>query len=504
MKRCAGILAAVLLACALPHAHAGKANDTLVFAAETDPGSLDPYASNGAVTRLLSRNLFDSLLYRDPTSGEYRPHLARSLRYVDPVTIEVELRPGVTFSNGERLDADDVVYTMNYVANPANKIVASNRTFFIKGAEKTGEYTARILLHKPFAAAFEYFATSVVILPDGYHRSAGPQGMGRRPIGSGPYVVTEFVPGERVVLRRRPDYFGGAQSVASIETVVYRRIAETTTQMAELLTGGVDMIWRLPPDQVKELGKRPNVQVGEAETIRFGLIMMDAMGRAGTGPLTDVRVRQAIGHAIDRDAILRRLAGGGGTKLLQVPCHPDQAGCSAAGITGFDHDPAKARRLLAEAGYPDGFEVAFWGYHERSWMEAMMSDLAKVGIRARLRYVTSGALIKAIQDGQVPFSYISWGSSGINHVSSSAGTLFTDTVYSYSGDPEVKRLFERADLSVRDDERNRLYGEALARITRMAYAVPLFPYALGYAMNRQLDARIDSDEQLRFWAMKWR
>lgn len=504
MNRYALAFAAALFLSVAPAAHAGKANDTLVFSADTDPGSLDPYASNGLVTRLLSRNIFDSLLYRDPATGQYKPHLATSLNYVNPTTIDVELRRGVTFSNGEKLDADDVVYTMNYVANPANKIVASNRTFFIKGAEKTGEYTARIHLHKPFAAAFEYFATSVVIYPDAYHRSAGPDGMGRKPVGSGPYTVAEFVPGERVVLKRRADYFGGAQAVASIGTVVYRRIAEPTTQMAELLSGGVDMIWRLSPDQLKELGRRPNVQVGQAETIRFGLMMMDAAGRAGAGPMTNVKVRQAIGHAINRKAILQQLAGSGSGRLLEVPCHPDQTGCSATGINGFDYDPAKARRLLAEAGFPDGFEITFWGYHERSWMEAMMSDLAKVGIRTKLRYVTSAALIKAIQEGQVPFSYISWGSSGINHVSSSAGTLFTETAYSYAGDPEVRQLFDRADLSLKENERNGLYREALQRITQRAYSLPFFPYSMGYALNGQLHAKVDSDEQLRFWDMKWR
>ncbi len=504
MKHLVMSLVAVCLIAFLPSAHANKANDTLVFASDTDPGSMDPYASNGLVTRLLSRNIFDSLWYRDPQTGQYKPHLATSMRYVNPTTIDVELRHGVTFSNGERLDADDVVYTMNYVSNPANKIVASNRTFFIKGAEKTGEYSARIFLRQPFAAAFEYFATSVVIYPDAYHREVGPEGMGRRPIGSGPYVVSEFVPGQRVVLKRRPNYFGGAQAVAKIDTVVYRRIAETTTQMAELLTGGVDLIWRLSPDQIKELSSRPNVRVGDAETIRFGLIMMDAAGRSGNNPMTNLKVRQAVGYAINRQAILQQLAGGGDIRLLDVPCHPDQVGCSSTGISGFTYDPAKAKRLLEEAGYPNGFEIAFWGYHERSWMEAMMSDLAKVGIRTKLRYVTSGALIKSIQEGQVPFSYIAWGSSGINHVSSSAGTLFTDTAYGYTGNPEVKKLFDRADLTLKEDERNSLYRDALSRTVQMAYAVPFFPYTLGYAMNAQLDAKVESDEQLRFWNMKWR
>ena len=498
------VLAAAALATALSGAaHAGFDNDTLVFAAEQDPGTLDPYFSNGAITRVLSRNIFDSLLYRDPQSGAYKPHLATSVKYVDPTTIDVELRRGIVFQNGEKLDADDLVYTMNYVADPNNKIVASNRTFFIKGAQKTGEYSARIFLKQPFAAAFEYFATSIVVYPNEYHAKVGASGMGRKPVGSGPYEVVEFVPGERVVLKKRKDYFGGAQTPGHIGTIVYRRITEANTQMAELLTGGVDLIWRVTPDQRLELAKQPSVAVGSAETIRYGLIMMDAASRSGASPLAKLQVRQAIAHAIDRRAVLERLAGGG-VQLLSVPCHPDQAGCIAKGIKEYSFDLQKAKKLLAEAGYPNGFELTIWGYHQKSWMEAMMSDLAKVGIRTNLRYVTAGALIKAIQAGQVPFSYISWGSSGINHVSASAGTLFTDTAYSYTGDPQVKALFVQADLTVDETKRNALYGQALERIMDQAYAIPFFAYRISYAHNRRLAFTLDSDEQLRFWDMKWK
>src|SRR5262249_18520688 len=158
----------------------------------------------------------------------------------------------------------------------------------------------------------------------------------------------------------------------------------------ELLTGGVDWLWDVSPDNAKKLALMPNVTVKAAPTTRMSFLSLDAAGRAGKSPVQDVRVRRAIYHAIDRQAIARDLVGEGAARLDSM-CVPTQCGGGRA-VPTYAYDPAKAKALLAEAGYPEGFQLPLYGYRDRPYSEAVVGYLRKVGITAELRFLQWTAL----------------------------------------------------------------------------------------------------------------
>ena len=499
LKVIAFAIATALLA--VPAA-AGKKDDTLRWASDSEPSNLDWYYHTLREGIVLGHHIWDPLIYKDPVSGEYVPHLATSFTFVDPTTIEVELRRDVTFHNGEKFDADDVVHTMNWVANPESKVVAEGRVYFIKGAEKVDQYKARIFLKEPFPPAKEYFSSGVMIYPDEYYAKVGPTGMAQKPIGTGPYRATEVTPGKQIVLEKNPNYFGGAKGQPNIGKLVFRRIGEFNTQVAELVTGGLDWIWRVPPDAAKRLERQKGITVLSGETMRFAYINMDAAGRSGSTPLTDVRVRRAINHAINREAIRASLVGGE-SRVIHVPCFPSQFGCIDKSAVKYEYNPKKARELLAEAGHPNGFSIDFYAYRERPIAEALIGDLRAVGIKANLVYMQQGALLEKRRAGEVPITFGTWGSSSINDITASVGNFFTHSGEDYARDPEVLRLFNAGNTT--DEEiRKEVYEKALARIADQAYWVPLFSYSTFFAYTNDLEFKPSEDEIPRFFDAKWK
>lgn len=182
------VCAAALLAA--PPALAGKRDGTLRFAYDQVPENIDPYMNNVRVGVILAHQVWDTLIYRDPKTNEYSGQLATSWKWTDNRTLELDLRKGVKFHNGEPFDADDVVYTLNFVSKPESKVVSAQNVSWIERAEKIDQFKVRIVTKQPFPAAIEYLAGPVVIHPNEYYEKVGPKGMNEKPVGSGPYRIT--------------------------------------------------------------------------------------------------------------------------------------------------------------------------------------------------------------------------------------------------------------------------------------------------------------------------
>jgi peptide/nickel transport system substrate-binding protein len=483
---------------------AGPADNTLRWASDSEAANINPYYNNVREGVILGFHVYDAPTYRDPASGAYRPHLAESVRLLDDTTIELVMRTGVVAHNGEVVDARDVAATVAFVLNPANRATAHNRFAWLSGAELVDDRTVRLKMARPFGPWQEYL-TTLLILPDEHLARAGVDGIAREPVGTGPYRVAELSPGRQTVLQRHDRYFGGAKGQPSIERVIFRRMPERNTQMAELMTGSLDWIWRLQPDQARSLRGRRNITVVSGGTIRFHYIGLDAAGRTGrdNNPLTDLRVRRAIAHAINRESILRNLVGEG-SEVIHVPCHPEQFGCDQSVATRYAYDPARARALLAEAGYPQGFEVSLAAYRERPWAEAIIGDLRAVGIRAQLRWLQADSFQTETRQGRVQMGFGSWGSSSVYDMAASTSYFFRNTPDDQARDDEVARLLEIGDTSTDPDRRKAAYADALRRITEQAYWVPMVSFPLTFAHHSQLEFTPAADEVPRFYNARWR
>jgi peptide/nickel transport system substrate-binding protein len=367
-------------------AMADKASDTLKAAFTKELESVDSYFNSAREGVILQRTIWDGLIYLNQTTGKYEGNLATSWKWVDDTTLELKLREGVTFHNGEEFDADDVVYTVNFVADPANGVVTQRNVNWMKEATKVDKYTVRIVTKGPFPAALEYLAGPVSIYPNEYYAEVGPKGMGLKPVGTGPYQVESIEPGKHFVLKKFDGYHDGPKGKATIGTVDIRTIPDVNTQLAELFSGGLDFIWGVPSDQAEKLAATERFNVVNESTMRVGYLELDAAGRSGTdNPVTKLAVRQAINHAIDRQAIVDNLLKGK-SKIVNAACFSSQFGCEQD-VAAYDYDPEKAKALLAEAGYPDGFAIDFYAYRDRAYAEAMLAYLAEVGITANLKYL---------------------------------------------------------------------------------------------------------------------
>ena len=244
--------------------------------------------------------------------------------------------------------------------------------------------------------------------------------MNEKPVGSGPYRVAEHAVGKFIRLERNAEYFKESpKPQPKIAKIEIRFIPDRQTQVAEILSGGLDLIMHVALDQASQLKTVPHLQVVSGETMRIVFLMFNTMENSPAPQLKDIRVRQAIAHAIDRESMVKQIVGEG-ARVLHTPCFPSQFGCTDEGATRYRYDPAKAKQLLKDAGYPDGFDIDFYAYRERNQTEAMIGYLRAVGIRANLRFMQYAAMRDQARAGKAPLIHQSWGSFSVNDVSASA------------------------------------------------------------------------------------
>lgn len=482
---------------------AGKSDDTLKIALPREMETLNVYSNTGREGVIMSRMIWDGLLYRDPVTNEYIPNLATSYRWESDTALVVGIREGIKFHNGEPFDADDVVYTLNWVANPSNGALPARNVNWIESAEEIGPNMVRINLKAPFPAALEYLSGPVVIYPNEYFAEVGPVGIGKAPVGTGPYRATSVEPGKSVMLEKYDGYHEDSpKGQPSIGKIFVRTIPEKNTQIAEMLSGNLDWIWQVLPDQASKIDEMGRFTVANESTMRIGYLSFDAAGRHGDNPMNDVRVRKAVAHAIDRDGILEALVRGA-SKVVHSACFPTQFGCSQDVIT-YDYDLEKAKSLLAEAGYTEGFEMPFHAYRERDQAEAIINNLAAIGIKTNFSYLKYQALREKIHAGEIPFRFMTWGSYSVNDASAITSHFFKHGPDDYARDPDLKVWLETADTSTDPGIRKENYLKALRRIAEEVYWLPLWSLNTYYVYTKDLEFMPTPDEIPRFFQARWK
>ena len=440
----ATLLASVLTAGVAMPALADKASGTLNAAFTKELENVDSYFNSSREGVVLQRAVWDGLIYRDPETNEYVGNLAESWEWIDDTTLEFKLREGITFHNGEAFNADDVVYTVNFVAKEENGVKTQRNVNWMDSAEKVDDYTVRIKLKQKFPAAIEFLSGPVSMYPNEYYAEAGPSGMGLKPVGTGPYKVVDVVPGQHFVLEANENYHDSPKGQPEIEKIDIRTIPDVNTQMAELFSGSLDLIWQVPADQAEKLGEMGQFTVANESTMRVGYLQMDSAGRSGDTPFADPLVRKAVNYAINRQELVDALLQGS-SKVVYTPCFPSQFGC-IQDVTEYEYDPEKAKELLAEAGYPDGFSTEFYAYRDRQYAEAIASYLNAVGIDTDFKMLQYSALRELNMDGEVPLSFQTWGSYSINDASAMVSQFFKHGSLDSTRDDQVLEWLNIADV----------------------------------------------------------
>lgn len=378
--------------------------EELVIDLVNEPDNLDPATTYDANSWSVVHSIFDSLVqYAD--DGTLQPLLSESFTLLDPLTYEVKLREGIQFHNGEPLTSSAITRAVQHIQDEETASqVAANFTV-IESIDEVDALTAHLRLQAPAPWLPAQIAAWLLPLPADFTRDS----LRTAPVGTGPYRFVEWRPGERIRLEVNPDYF--AESVKGrpiADRVDFRFVADATTRVSDLLSGGAGIVRTVPVDQIGTIeSSGATVVAAQVAGAAFMTLPTDVE------PFNDVRVRQALNYAVDVEAVIEALIEGEGERLANLFV-PGGLGYDPE-LAPYPYDPDRARALLADAGYPDGFETVMdYATSERSdIIEAIAAQLGDVGIDVEL-IVRETAVFNAPEywlgtaDDAADIRYLSW------------------------------------------------------------------------------------------------
>ena len=497
-----------LLPLAADAAPAGK----VVIAQGVDPTTLDMANQSETPASNLGRHIFDTLFERDQ-SMKVVPALATEMpKLVGPTAWEVKLRKGVKFHNGEDFNAESAKFSLERLAGGQGKLRGA--TFFspIDRVEIVDPYTIRVHTKKPWPT-FTVVMTFVQgsMYPPKAYKDKDTTFISRGPIGTGPYRLVRWSKDEEIVLEANDKYWRGAPR---IKTVVFRPIPDDAVRVAALQNGEIDVAVNIPPHLAAIIDRHPKLFLSTAPSIRTIQLMfythqMDAQHKPTGpyhGPTADKRVRQAIAYALDADEIIKSVLDGKGVRVatMLTTMH-----------FGFDpklqpikHDLARAKKLLADAGFAGGVEITLHGPRGRyvrdaEVAEAVAGQLTKAGIKTTLRtydFVTYlNNMVYVHKAG--PVWLIGWGTPTID-AETVYGPLFKSPgIFVNWHHEDFNRMFEEAQAIM--DEKKRL--EQYHRINKLWVeempAVPLYQQLDLYGVSKRLGWKARADERLKAYDM---
>ncbi len=463
--------------------------DHLVIDLSTEPGALDPATTYDVDGWSVIHSIYDSLLQYG-SDGEIEPLLAESFTLVDPQTYRVVLRPGIVFHNGEPLDASAIEPSIAHItAEETASQVAANFAV-IESVEVIDDLTADLHLSMPAPWLPAQIAAWLVLLPPEYIQE---NDFIASPVGTGPYRFDSIAPGDRISLVANDAYFPESPKGKPVaDTLDFRFVADATTRVADLLSGTAHIVRNVPIDQIGAVESN-------GDTVLQTPISGCAFIRIPTDvePFSDVRVRQALNYAVDVQAVIDALLAGNGQRLANffVPSglgfDPD--------LSPYPYDPQRARELLAEAGYPDGFETSIDAtLTERAdVVDAIAAMLTEAGIRTtvnrlELALFNSGDYWLGTDPAASPLRFATWRPLFDPHTLLSL-VVSSNGFLSRHDNPKVQELLE-AFTAESDPEARAEIGRQLGAVLHEEPAA-IYLYSLTSATGQQANAPVWSTRE---------
>ncbi len=484
----AATLASTVVA-ALP-ALAQKSKDTLRYPLSESETALDPYLLPGPFNNGWELSVWDSLLSFDSKGVKFAPLLAKSWSQPDDTTYEFELRDDVVWHDGQKLDAGDIVYTINYLIDPAVKLRYKSNWAWIQSVEKLSDHKVRIKSKAPVPDGMMWMAYTS-IYPEHIHGPmADKQAFGAKPIGSGPLKIARIDKNTGIVADKNASFrTTGAKQAASIGRFVSEPVPDAGTLVAKILTGGVDLARDLPADAVTSLKDSGQFEFTLApETLAYTFIGFPTAGAQNVKALGDIRVRQAILKAIDRKQLVEAQYGQIGKSMAPHDglCSKEQLGCGYTKAVPA-YDPAGAKKLLAEAGYADGFDVVISTFPTNQVESTALSGMLRaIGIRATVRTHLPAARVQMLSQGKVDIGYYGWSGGGMFDVSPQIVRHFLSKEYD---DAELTQMAASAMGITEDAGRRKAISTVLDTAYERAYAFPMVPIRAVYVHTKDVELK---------------
>ncbi|MGM0584165.1 MAG: ABC transporter substrate-binding protein [Pseudomonadota bacterium] len=443
MKRLALTAAAALLTAGAAHAQ----QTHLDLGVALEPPNLDPTAgAAAAIDEIVYANIFEGLTRIDRT-GAVKPALARDWDISDDgLTYTFRLADGVTFHDGSDFTAEDVKFSFDRAMAEDSQNAQKQLFEPIESVEVVDPATVRITLKRPTGDFLFNMGWGDAVIVD----PASAETNATNPVGTGPFVFEEWAKGDSVTITRNPDYWG---EPARLGSATFKFIADPTAALASLMAGDVDTFPGWPsPETVPQLEGDPRFEVVYGST-EGETILSTNNARA---PFDELKVRQAVAHAIDRQAIIDGAMFGVGTPIGThfAPHHP-----AYVDLTGlYPHDPEKARELLAEAGYPDGFEATLKlppPSYARRGGEIVAAQLREVGIELEIQPVEWAQWLEQV------FRNKDFELTIVSHTEPRDINIYARPDYYFQYDnTDFQALMEEINATNEIDKRNELLGKA--------------------------------------------
>jgi len=465
----------------------------VVVAQGVDPSTLDPHNHQETPAFNILSNMFDHLLQRSPDL-KIEPLLAESYQLIDDKTWEFKLRKGIKFHNGEDFNAEAVKFSLERIANPDNKMKQFTSLKFIDHVDVVDAYTARIVTKEPFAALPAFLCLYGAIVPPQYVKEKGDTYIATHPVGTGPFKFVKWNKDDQLVMEANPSYFRGAPHV---KTVVFRPIPEASTRLAALLTGEVDIITNVPPNLVPQIEGSGQAFISTAPSVRVIFLGIDTLKG---GPMADKRVRQALNYAVDVNAIIQNVLEGHGFRVA-TPLTKDHFGYNP-NVKPYPYDPDKAKKLLAEAGYPDGLDLVLNSpdgryLNDKQVAEAIAGQWQKVGIRTQAKTHEWGNYVTmAYSRNAGPVYLLGWGNSTYDADNTYFPWFHTGELLATYSHPEIDKLLEEARGTMDEARRLELYHNVAEKLAEDAAWVFLYQQEDIYGANNRLNWKARPDERL--------
>ena len=453
----------------------------LVISQAADAVTLDPHMHSQAETMNVLLNVYDPLV--DFTEKfEPVPNLATGWRQIDAVTWRFTLRKGVTFHNGESFSARAVKYSFDRLVDPNQKAPMGTRLTALKEVRIVDDYTVDIVTKEPYAPLLYIISLYLQIAPPDTVKQMGDTKFGLTGVGTGPYRVKSWVKDQELVLEANPKYWKGAPRV---QRVVYRPIPEDSARVAALQTGESDIVASVPPERWQEIqqDKATRISARTGTMVYMGLDTYHA-------PFEDVRVRRALNHAIDVDTIINKILLGTADRM-NGPFFRTALGYDKS-IQPYRYDPALAKKLLSEAGYPNGFETVLAALPAQEGASKLMEvaetvayQLGQLGVKVRIDTLEPATAFQRYRNREFKMYFFTWPENP--EPDRYLYTLFHSQARGYYyKNAEADRLLDQGRKTFNVAERRKVY-EALHRVLfQDAPWVFLYTQKTGFGIRRHV------------------
>lgn len=447
------------------------ASEDVTVAIYTPIDSLDPYNTNSTMSQAVGKAYYQGLFTFDRELN-VKPLLATGYEASDDgLTYTIHLREGVRFQDGTDFNAAAVKANLERVLDKSNGLARYNQFSRIKGVEVVDPLTVNIVLKQPFSALINSLAHPAAMMISPTALEKWGKDIAFHPVGTGPFKFVEWEPATHLTVAKWDGYW--EQGYPKIDSLTFRTITNNNTRAAMLQTGEAQFIYPVPYEQAKLLEKDANIDVVATPSIILKYLSMNVLHE----PFNDVRVRRAVNYAINKKAMIMVAFRG-----YAIPAQGviPQGVKYAKKMAPWPYDPEKARQLLEEAGYPDGFSTTVWSAYNDGTsakiLQFLQQQLAQVGIKVKVKLLEPGVRNQLVQSAPDPeeapvrMYYAGWSASTGEAdwalrpllVTSAWPPVFNNTAY-YSN-PKVDEAVKQALLTTDEAEKTRLYAEAQDQI----------------------------------------